>query len=223
MHVCSSVKIFGHDFWGADIQSNSSHKSYRPLTTFSFRLSRYATRHFFGWTDDQAPESVATFIFHAENLLLHCLATALVYALSLKICSRLCSVCAHRQLTVTTQTRDGRQTAHDCALISSLLFGVHPVHVEAVTGIVGRAELLCAVFVFSAFWLWSVVTEHGPLLLLFCRGRSQGQYRASSLLGLSALVLVGVGALAKETVGPIAHFIFDVWTGHRCCRPHVCR
>lgn len=29
---------FFHDFWGADIKSDLSHKSYRPLTILSYRL-----------------------------------------------------------------------------------------------------------------------------------------------------------------------------------------
>ena len=28
--------IFRHDFWGSNISSSTSHKSYRPLTTLSF-------------------------------------------------------------------------------------------------------------------------------------------------------------------------------------------
>ncbi|CAI8032112.1 Protein O-mannosyl-transferase TMTC3, partial [Geodia barretti] len=32
------------------------------------------------------------------------------------------------------------------ALIAGLLFAVHPIHTEAVTGLVGRAELLSAIF-----------------------------------------------------------------------------
>ena len=31
------IDIFHHDFWGNDMQSNISHKSYRPLTMLSFR------------------------------------------------------------------------------------------------------------------------------------------------------------------------------------------
>lgn len=31
-------KLFYNDFWGANIKSNLSHKSYRPLTILSFRL-----------------------------------------------------------------------------------------------------------------------------------------------------------------------------------------
>lgn len=31
-------------------------------------------------------------------------------------------------------------------LLGTLLFAVHPIHTEAVSGIVGRAELMCFVF-----------------------------------------------------------------------------
>jgi len=37
------------------------------------------------------------------------------------------------------------------ALLTSVLFAVHPVHVEAVAGTVGRAELLCALACFGAY------------------------------------------------------------------------
>jgi hypothetical protein len=33
----SFYDIFTHDFWGSNIASNLSHKSYRPLTILSFR------------------------------------------------------------------------------------------------------------------------------------------------------------------------------------------
>lgn len=34
----SWTEPFYHDFWGADIKSKLSHKSYRPLTIISYRL-----------------------------------------------------------------------------------------------------------------------------------------------------------------------------------------
>lgn len=37
------------------------------------------------------------------------------------------------------------------SLVSSLLFAVHPIHTEAVTGVVGRAETLSSVFFLFAF------------------------------------------------------------------------
>ncbi|KAI7812039.1 protein O-mannosyl-transferase TMTC3 [Triplophysa rosa] len=36
-------------------------------------------------------------------------------------------------------------------LIAALLFAVHPIHTEAVTGVVGRAELLSSIFLLAAF------------------------------------------------------------------------
>ena len=40
------------------------------------------------------------------------------------------------------------------ALIGALIFAVHPVHVEAVANIVGRAELMAAAFSIAALLLW---------------------------------------------------------------------
>ncbi|KAG0715207.1 Transmembrane and TPR repeat-containing protein 4 [Chionoecetes opilio] len=37
------------------------------------------------------------------------------------------------------------------AVLAAILFATHPIHTEAVSGIVGRADLLCALFVFIAF------------------------------------------------------------------------
>jgi tetratricopeptide (TPR) repeat protein len=61
--------------------------------------------------------------FHAVNLILHALVTLLVFAL------------AHRL-----------SGSADVAAIAGALFAVHPVHSEAVTNVMGRAELLAALF-----------------------------------------------------------------------------
>ncbi|PSN55969.1 Transmembrane and TPR repeat-containing protein 4 [Blattella germanica] len=37
------------------------------------------------------------------------------------------------------------------SLLAALLFAVHPIHTEAVAGVVGRADLLCALFYFLSF------------------------------------------------------------------------
>lgn len=60
----------------------------------------------------------------ATNLLLHCIASCLV----LIVLSRLFSF------------------VNEVPAMAALMFAVHPVHTEAVSGIVGRADLLCAVF-----------------------------------------------------------------------------
>ena len=42
----------------------------------------------------------------------------------------------------------------EVALLASLLFAVHPIHSEAVTGVVGRAELLASLFYLAAFYTY---------------------------------------------------------------------
>jgi len=66
------------------------------------------------------------------------------------------------------------------ALVSSLLFAVHPLHVEAVTGLVGRAEILAAI---------------GAMLALGCHVAA-GSRRPLWIAG--AAVGLAIGLLAKE-------------------------
>jgi hypothetical protein len=44
-------------------------------------------------------------------------------------------------------------------LISTLLFAVHPIHTEAVTGVVGRAELLSSIFFLITLMIYQRATE----------------------------------------------------------------
>lgn len=64
-------------------------------------------------------------------------------------------------------------------LVSGLLFAVHPVHVEAVAGLVGRAELLSGLGVLGALRLWMA--------------RPLGAGRAVAIVGL-----FGLAGLSKE-------------------------
>jgi protein O-mannosyl-transferase len=68
--------------------------------------------------------------FHLVNVVLHALASALVVLLLARL-----------------WTPAG-------ALFGGLLFAVHPVHVEAVANVVGRAELLTAIFFLLACLVW---------------------------------------------------------------------
>lgn len=66
------------------------------------------------------------------------------------------------------------------ALAGGLIFALHPVHVEAVANVVGRAEILAAIAVFGAAlaWLW---------------------LRGATRIGVTA-ALYAAGLLAKESV-----------------------
>ncbi|ELU01234.1 hypothetical protein CAPTEDRAFT_123644 [Capitella teleta] len=75
----SISEIFRHDFWGNDIASNLSHKSYRPLTILTFRLNAFLA-------SGLNPRS-----FHVTNIILH----GIVSALFLPIFSILFSSATH--------------------------------------------------------------------------------------------------------------------------------
>jgi protein O-mannosyl-transferase len=75
------------------------------------------------------------------------------------------------------------------ALAATLLFALHPLHVEAVTGLVGRADVLCALLSLVTFWLHrkseGAATVVAPLAF-FCALLA----KESALLVLPLLVVV---------------------------------
>src|SRR5688572_14225952 len=86
---------------------------YRPVTILSYAVLYAALgRHLDGEHGEAMPQ-------HALNVVLHALATWLVYLLARLVRVR----------------RGG-------AVLAALVFGVHALHSEVVAGVVGRAELL---------------------------------------------------------------------------------
>lgn len=113
--------IWLSDWWqpqtAADqIAERQRDRLYRPLTMFSFALG-YALHGPAAWG------------FHAVNVALHALATALVGAV------------AHRWVADRI-----------VALAAALVFAVHPIHAEAVANIVGRAEILSGLALLLGLW-----------------------------------------------------------------------
>ncbi|KAL1437818.1 hypothetical protein MTO96_048517 [Rhipicephalus appendiculatus] len=120
-------RIFEDDFWGTDLQSESSHKSYRlPLP-------------------------------HSRSSSTTCWLEAWVLL----------------------------QGAPRASLICALLFAVHPVHTESVAAVVGRADLLCAVFFILSF-------------LSFIRSCSSGCAWSSCVWLITSASLSIVSMLCKE-------------------------
>jgi Flp pilus assembly protein TadD len=109
----------------------------------------------------------APWAFHLVNALLHAAATALIFLL------------AARFLPLSG------------ALATALLFAVHPVHVEAVANVVGRAEVLAGLFTVAAalFYL-----EYGDLLQGHERTRTRRR-----LVGAAVLVSIFLGLASKES------------------------
>lgn len=127
----SAAQVFRHDFWGYNLTDSDSHKSYRPLTTYTFRFEW----HTFGG----GAAATSAYQMKLTNLCLH----LLVSGLFLQMLFTLFAAAA---------------ATSSVPFLAALLFAVHPVHAEAVSGIVGRADLLCAVCyliaILISIWMW---------------------------------------------------------------------
>ncbi len=123
--------------------------------------------------------------FHLVNVLLHALTTALVYLLA----------------------RGGLSVVGAGA--AAMVFAVHPVHVEAVANVVGRAEVLAACFTVAAALAYRA---DGALA---ARGERNTWRRAAASLG--TLVATALGLAAKETafVIPGVLLLIDWFDGER--------
>ncbi len=137
---------------------------YRPLVLLSYEVDRALA----GAPAGGAPPADAALArsFHRFNVIANALAAALVFLLGAAL----------------ARAAGGGGDAYIPAGAGALLFAVHPVHVEAVAWIVGRADVLCALLLVGALalHLWS--------------------RRGGGLLASGAAALCSFGAmLAKET------------------------
>ncbi|XP_035693904.1 protein O-mannosyl-transferase TMTC4-like [Branchiostoma floridae] len=161
-------ELFQHDFWGKNLASKTSHKSYRPLTVLTFRLN-----HWFAGGLSQ-PWS-----FHAVNLLLHA-----------AICVQLLHVFSVIFGGVRRDVSGERVfAAPRASFLAATLFAVHPVHTESVAGVVGRAELLCALFFFSAFLCYVRSCHEGTQDPQCCPESFSVRWLAASVVLCAASVL----------------------------------
>ncbi|XP_064413712.1 protein O-mannosyl-transferase TMTC4 isoform X3 [Latimeria chalumnae] len=157
--------LWEHDFWGGKLSSNTSHKSYRPLTVLTFRINYLlaAGLHPVG--------------FHIVNIVLH----GIISVLMMDVFSVLIGGLVY----------DGKgkrlNLAPRASLLAGVLFAVHPVHTESVAGIVGRADLLSALFFLLSF-------------LSYCNAfqPSHGEGMFSTAWVLLSLVLCALAMLCKE-------------------------
>uniref|UniRef100_A0A3Q1HP61 dolichyl-phosphate-mannose--protein mannosyltransferase n=1 Tax=Anabas testudineus TaxID=64144 RepID=A0A3Q1HP61_ANATE len=150
-----------NDFWGSNLSSNSSHKSYRPLTVLTFRLNYLLAGglHPVG--------------FHVLNIILH----AVISALMIDVFAILIGGLAYDEKGMILNH------APKTSLLAALLFAAHPVHTESVAGIVGRADLLCALFFQLSF-------------LTYCKAFNRGRFSVQWLV--LSLLLCAAAMLCKE-------------------------
>ncbi|XP_068185661.1 protein O-mannosyl-transferase TMTC4 isoform X2 [Antennarius striatus] len=158
--------IWSNDFWGSNLSSNSSHKSYRPLTVLTFRLNYLLAGglHPIG--------------FHVLNIILH----AVISALMIEVFAILIGGLDYDET--------GRILNHapKTSLLAALFFAAHPIHTESVAGVVGRADLLCALFFQLSFLTYCKA---------FSRG-SDGAYRMCVQWVVVSILLCAAAMLCKE-------------------------
>lgn len=115
------------NFWGDSMTSSSArHYSYRPLVTATFAAN-------YAW------HGLSTWGYKAVNVALHALCSVQVARLARRLL-RVAAAPSDAQARLAAAGRDTETTPG--AVTAGLLFACHPVHVEAVTGVVGRAEVM---------------------------------------------------------------------------------
>lgn len=141
--------------------------------------------------------AIDPFIFHLTNILTHAGVTALVYRLALRL-----ALSRQQQHTAGSSAAaappQGKPPPQPGvagspawpgleAGVAALLFAVHPIHTEAVAGIVGHAELLCAALAIPALLCYMTAADG--------RVGSPGQHwrRVAAAVGLG-----WAAALTKE-------------------------
>lgn len=135
--------LFFDDFWGKSLDRIESNGSYRPITVLTFRLQHWLMGY----------RHSPTFL-HGFNYLVAFFNVCLVFYLArlyvyIVVSAQLLSIekaCEQSFTAVLTSP------LHAVPLVASLLYLVHPVHVDAVTSIVGRCELLYCFFGLLGFF-----------------------------------------------------------------------
>ena len=156
----------------SDVFSESQiNGAYMPLTQISWMLDYAAAEKDAQGRPDAAP-------FHRMNLLLHLLNVLLVFLLA-------------RRLSGSALVGG----------LVALLFGIHPMHLEAVAWATSRKDVLM-----GAFFLGG--------LLVYVRGLADGKRPAALTLGLTGLLFLGA-VLSKgvAVVFPAALLLIDWYVG----------
>jgi len=196
--------LFSRDYWQGAHGGSYAAGQYRPLSAVSFSLD-YAL-----WKDD-------TFGYHLTNLGLHIANVILVYFLVIMLAGG----------------REGRPPFIP-AFLAALFFAVYPVHVESVTWIKNRSDLLSSLFFLSSFLLFAEYIRREDLnSRLWCLTASFALFSAALLSKEMALTLpfflffyaayfVPRGKLQRPLLGMLPFFaLMGVFTAFKLTIPRA--
>ncbi|MEW6146085.1 MAG: hypothetical protein AB1598_13825 [Thermodesulfobacteriota bacterium] len=137
---------------------------YRPLIYSSMVL-------------DKTLWGVSAFGFHLTNIVLNALTTVSMYLFALLLLGEL-----------------GYERRHAAAFIAGVLFAFYPMHVESVSWVSGRSDVLCALFFFLAFIFHILSVKKAGFLVLTAVSFSL------SLLSKEVAVVFPLTALAFDLI-----------------------
>uniref|UniRef100_A0A8D2ZQD4 dolichyl-phosphate-mannose--protein mannosyltransferase n=1 Tax=Scophthalmus maximus TaxID=52904 RepID=A0A8D2ZQD4_SCOMX len=119
--------IWTNDFWGSNLSSNSSHKSYRPLTVLTFRLNYLLAG------------GLQPIGFHMLNIVLHAIISALMIDMFAILIGGLAYDEKDKIVNLAPKT----------SLLAALFFAAHPVHTESGVNAAFDVLLICNVNVYE--------------------------------------------------------------------------
>jgi len=118
------------------VDKNKEARYYRPV----LYTSMVTDKGFWG---------VRPFGFHLSNLLFFSISVVLLYFMIISLLRGL-----------------NKEYARPAAFVSALIFTVHPIHVESVSWVAGRTDVLCGLFFFLAVLCHVISQKHFWLLIL---------------------------------------------------------
>ncbi len=132
-------------------------------------------------------------VYHLHNLILHTLNTLLVFFLSARILAL-----AQKQMTPSGPTFQAAFPLAPAALLSALLFGLHPLHVESVAWAAERRDVLCAFFYLGS-------------LLMYVEHTSQFPSKTWKFYACLGLFLMALMSKPMAVTLPLVLLLLDAW------------
>ncbi|MHA7058302.1 tetratricopeptide repeat protein [Aquimarina sp. M1] len=142
-------------------------------------LSTYSPLVLLSWSLDYAIFGLNPFIFHLTNLLLHLMVVTLIFYLSFLLSKSI-----------------------EVAFVTSILFGIHPMHVEAVGWISARKDLL--------YTLFFIV---GLLFYCFYIEKKAAYKKKYYYLGCILFYILSLLSKGTAVIFPLVLFLFDYLKG----------
>jgi len=211
------MEVFTRDFWGTTMKELTSHKSFRPLTTLTFRLNYlWNTKYSTDRTHNDDPGLDIT-SYKLVNVLMHAVVCILVTEAAGYI-----FYATHTQKTIKiNENNDGKENTkkgeeeqiipyyynwREAQVMTGVLFAIHPVHAEVVSNVTSRGEMLMSIFSLMAF------LSYARAVTSFEEERSSKFFSVSTTLGVYVFPVLGMAlSLFSKEQGATTLITLIVW------------